>query len=267
MYENEIKNRVEWIREMVNNSNSKGVIVSVSGGIDSAVVLALAKLAFPDETIGIFINIYSSKSAKRNYLRIINSLELKELVVDLNEPFDLLKKSIFEIEDKYSLSIDKYDEYLKFGKINIDRSYLNLKNIDLIFGNIKARLRMTTIYAHAQKENYLVLETSNLSEIIIGYFTKWGDGVGDIAPIADLYKSEVYELAKLLKIPKQIIDSSPSADLWENQTDEEELGFTYDQLEKFNKGVEISSKSKEKIVKIINKNKHKLEVIPKYERK
>ncbi|BDU67620.1 MAG: NAD(+) synthetase [Candidatus Tyloplasma litorale] len=259
----EIEKRIKWLQNKVKEANADGLAVAISGGVDSAVTAALAKKAFPNNTFGIFIGINSSTNAKRNYLRTINFLNIEDKSIDLTDSFENLVKNIFEIEDKYA-SLETYEEYEKTGNAPIDKSYLDLDNLNQIKGNIKARLRMIAIYAHAQKLNYLVLETSNLSEMIIGYYTKWGDGVGDIAPISDLYKSEVKKMAKELNIPEMIINSSPSADLWEGQTDEEELGFTYDELEKYNKNEKINKKSVEKIEEIINKNNHKKDGVYKY---
>ncbi|NQX83365.1 MAG: NAD(+) synthase [Mycoplasmataceae bacterium] len=258
-----IEKRVKWLQKKVNDAGAKGLIVAISGGIDSAVVAALSKKAFPNNTFGIFLEINSSITSKRNFLRTINSLDIEEKVINLNESFDLFLKDVFEISNPYK-TLKIHEKYIKTGIAPVDKTYLNIKNLKSIKGNIKARLRMTAIYAHAEKLNYLVLETSNLSEMIIGYYTKWGDGVGDLAPISDLYKREVYELAKELKIPKIILNSKPSADLWKGQTDEEEMGFTYDQLEYYNKGRKIPLNKEEIIKKLIKRNLHKNDGVYKF---
>lgn len=261
---NNIEKRVQWIKDKVKEANAEGVAIAISGGIDSAVVAALAKRAFPDNTFGVFIGIDSSTTSKRNFLRVINALDIKEKVINLEESFNTFIKDVFEIKDQYQ-SLEAYEEYMKTGIAPVDMSYLEAHNLDLIKGNVKARLRMTAIYAQAQKNNYLVLETSNLSEMEIGYYTKWGDGAGDLAPITDLYKREVFEMAKELGIPDMIIDTPPSADLWDGQTDEDEMGFTYDQLEDHLEGREVPPEVSEKIDKIIKRNKHKRDGIYKYE--
>lgn len=251
-----IQERIEWLQKIVKEAGADGLAIAISGGIDSAVTAALAKKAFPNNTFGIFIGIESSTEAKRNFLRTINALGIEEHYIKLDKTFDLFLKETFETSKEYE-SLEVYEEYIKTGIKPLDKSYLNLKNLDLIKGNIKARLRMVAIYAHAQKNNYLVLETSNLSEMIIGYCTKWGDSVGDLAPITDLYKREVLEMAKELGIPKRIIESEPSADLWEGQTDEKEMQFTYDQLEAYHKGEKIPEEIKVRIEAMIKKNDHK----------
>ncbi len=126
---------------------------------------------------------------------------------------------------------------IEYAKIPID-SILNeflsvsqLEDNDLAIGNLKARIRMSIIYYYANQKNYLVTGTGNKSEILIGYFTKHGDGACDFEPIGDLYKTEVFELSRLLDVPTEIIDKPPRAGLWDNQTDEAEIGMSYDLLD------------------------------------
>ena len=105
------------------------------------------------------------------------------------------------------------------------------KDYRLTVGNIRARVRMTLLYAYAGAKNGLVVGTSNKTEIALGYFTKYGDGGCDIEPIGDLYKTEIFEVAKILGIPQSIIDKKPSAELWEGQTDEDEFEMTYSEID------------------------------------
>jgi NAD+ synthase len=114
------------------------------------------------------------------------------------------------------------DEYLSLTQLEKD---------NLAIGNLKARIRMSIIYYYANAKNYLVSGTGNRSEILIGYFTKHGDGACDMEPIGDLYKTEVYKLSEFLNIPKEIIKKPPRAGLWANQTDEDEIGMSYDLLD------------------------------------
>lgn len=251
-----VNERVKWIQDKVKEANADGVAIAISGGIDSAVVAALAKKAFPDNTFGIFLNMNNSKDSRRNFLRVVEALNIKENTINLQPAFDELVKGVFEIKDPYS-SLEVHEQYEQTGEIDVDKSYLEHPKLDLILGNMKARVRMLAIYAHAQKHNYLVLETTNLSEAELGYYTKWGDGAGDIAPISDLYKREVYELAEELGIPEKVRETKPTADLWTGQTDEDEMGFTYDQFESWHKGEDVPTDIKEKIELMIKKNSHK----------
>ena len=125
-------------------------------------------------------------------------------------------------------------EYTKIPIDSILDEYLSMTELEesrLAVGNLKARIRMSIIYYYANANNYIVSGTGNRSEILIGYFTKHGDGACDIEPIGDLYKTDVYKLAEYLDIPSEVIDKPPRAGLWNNQTDEEEIGMSYDLLD------------------------------------
>ena len=169
---------------------------------------------------------------------------------------------------------------MNYKQIAIDsilKEYLSLTQLDnnnLAIGNLKARIRMSIIYFYANSKNYLVCGTGNKSEILIGYFTKHGDGACDIEPIGDLYKTDVYELAKYLEIPQEIIDKPPRAGLWNNQTDEDEIGMTYKLLDKIlyrfiEKEIDADSIAKEldievnevnDIINRVERNQHKTQV-------
>jgi NAD+ synthase len=129
-------------------------------------------------------------------------------------------------------------------------------------GNIKARLRMIALYYHANLHNYLVCGTGNKTEISLGYFTKYGDGACDILPIGDLYKGEVRELARELNIPENIIKKIPSAGLWSGQTDENEIGFSYEQMDHALRKIEshhIDDETTRRLSEVITKTAHKRE--------
>ncbi len=173
-------------------------------------------------------------------------------------------------------------EYREIAIDSILNEYLCLTQLEedsLAIGNLKARIRMSIIYYYANAKNYLVSGTGNRSEILIGYFTKHGDGACDMEPIGDLYKSEVYKLSEYLNIQEEIIKKPPRAGLWENQSDEEEIGMSYDLLdeilylftEKDMKNTQIAEKldiSVDDVNMIINKiirseHKSKVPEIPK----
>lgn len=224
---------INWIKEEVKKANCSGVAVGISGGIDSALVAYLAKKAFPNDSIGILIPINKKRQFDLEHgLELVKKLDLDYKVIDLSH--------------EYQSMIDKMNVQL-----------------DLTKGNMQARLRMTTIYAFAQERNYLVLGTDNKAEYDLGYFTKWGDGGCDLLPIVNLYKSEVFEYAKKVGIPINIINKTPSAGLWDDQSDEKELGFTYDDYEQYDKNLLTDQQLIEKIKLQISKTNHKRIEIPK----
>jgi len=168
-------------------------------------------------------------------------------------------------------------EYKEIAIDSILNEYLSMTQLDennVAIGNLKARIRMSIIYYYANNYNFLVCGTGNKSEILIGYFTKYGDGACDIEPIGDLYKTDVYKLSEHMNIPKEIIDKPPRAGLWTNQTDEEEIGMNYESIDQIlyhycEKGLnddEIAKKLKiannnvNMIIDKINRSEHKSKV-------
>ncbi|MEE3928510.1 NAD(+) synthase [Mycoplasmopsis ciconiae] len=191
---------VEFLQTSVKRAKAKGLIVGISGGIDSALVVALAKKAFPTSTYGVIMPINNMDFDMPHIKKLEQNLGMNFLEVNLEK----VKKEFDNV--------------------------LNLTN-NLAIANIMPRLRMTTLYALAQENNLLVAGTDNLDEYYIGYFTKHGDGGVDLLPISHLTKSEVRYLASLLNVPEEIILKKPSAGLWEGQSDEDELGITYNDID------------------------------------
>ncbi|WP_339034711.1 NAD(+) synthase [Spiroplasma endosymbiont of Cantharis rufa] len=229
---------VNWLQQEVKKANQKGVIVGISGGIDSAVVAALAKKAFPDDYMTVWMPCKSSELDEKCKLELINKLNLKNVSVDLSKTFEVLSDSL--------------------NKSGIEQSKIAL-------ANSKARLRMTTLYSMAQTHNYLVLGTDNADEWHIGYFTKFGDGGVDLLPIVHLLKREVREAAKILGVPESIINRAPTASLWEDQTDETEIGFSYDLIDDYiiGKSVDIQVKERVEYLHKISEHKRKAAPVPK----
>lgn len=228
-----IDDLVNWIRKEVKKANALGVIVGISGGVDSALVGYLAKKSFPNNSLGILIPINSDCNLDlKDGLELVNKIELKHQIVNLENEYREIKT-----------------------KLDIDSNLIN--------GNIQSRLRMLTIYAYAQKNNYLVLGTDNKAEYDLGYFTKYGDGGCDLLPIVRLHKSEVYNYAKLINVPDNIISKKPSAGFWWDQCDENELGFTYDDYELYCKKNLKDGEIVKKIERQILKTNHKRKQIPK----
>jgi NAD+ synthase len=180
-------------------------------------------------------------------------------------------KNVARLEQAFKMEVKKIylDKVLeKFVKVLPDGG-------NLVYGNLKPRIRMNTLYYLANLKKALVVGTTNRTELEIGYFTKYGDGGVDIEPIADLYKSDIYEMAKRLKIPSEIMEVAPTAALWPGQTDEKELGLTYLQLdaalklmslgfsqEEICSLANIDPKKMQKIIDRKNKNAHKLAMPP-----
>lgn len=235
---------VEWIKEKVNQANAKGCIIGLSGGIDSACVAVLCKKAFPKNTLGIIMPCFSNPDDLNHAKLLAEKFDIPYKIVELVEPF----KSIYqEFEGK---------------------EYVETKN-NLSIANIKPRLRMVTLYYHASKNNYLVAGTDNKTEAMIGYFTKYGDGGVDILPITSLLKRDVRKLAAHLGVPQEIIDKAPSAGLWLNQTDEGELGMTYNELDEILDRIDqernlsdINQKNVEKVKQLIKNSEHKRNMPP-----
>jgi NAD+ synthase len=226
-----------WIKEQVKEANKDGVIFGISGGIDSAVVAALSKNAMGDNVMGLIMPCGSHP-------------EDEEIAIEFSEKFNIKTKT------------------LDLSKVCDDFVTMNPEASKLAKANLKPRLRMVTLYYFANAMNYLVAGTGNKSELCVGYFTKYGDGGVDILPIGSLLKSEVRELANELGIPKRIIERAPSAGLWEGQTDETELGITYEQLDKIIVAIEkndpkgIEPDILKKVQDMITSSRHKRSGIP-----
>ncbi|MFA5349767.1 MAG: NAD+ synthase [Candidatus Omnitrophota bacterium] len=192
---------VAWIRKKAKAAKAKGIILGLSGGIDSAVVCALSREAVGRENVlGLFMPCHSHSRDLKDAKIVAGKLKIKTRSVDLS---------------------GVYDSFLKVLP----------KSSNLALVNLPPRLRMAALYYFANKFNYLVCGTGNKSELMAGYFTKYGDGGVDILPIAGLLKKDVRRLAKELGIPVQIITKAPTAGLWPGQTDEKEMGITYNELD------------------------------------
>ena len=196
----------DWIAAEVKASGGSGAVFGLSGGIDSAVVAALAKRAFPHHTLGVIMPCHSDPRDAEDGAVVAHHFDVPATTVDLAPVFDLLLETLAA-------------------------SSSDLPESRLATANLKPRLRMTTLYAFANQLNYRVLGTGNRSELAVGYFTKYGDGGADFLPLGELVKSEVRDLARHLGVPERVITKSPSAGLWADQTDETEMGLTYEELD------------------------------------
>jgi NAD+ synthase len=234
---------VDWLRALANNAGVNGLLVGVSGGIDSALVSFLIKKAFPDQSLGVIMPCKSNPQDRLDALKVVKAADLKYVEVDLSAGHE-------EIFTKVQQAISDKNEW------NEDRERLG-------DANLRARLRMSTLYTVANNYNYLVVGTDNAAEWYLGYFTKYGDGGVDCVPIVNLTKGEVREWSELLGVPQEILDKSPSAGLWEGQTDEEEMGTTYDMVDRFLEGKEVPEKDRLIIQQLHKRSSHKRQLPPK----
>jgi len=233
-----VNHLVDWLRENVGEAGATGVVLGVSGGIDSAVAAVIAKRAFPDSTMALMMPCESH----------FNDLIHGQLLLEkFHIPF-----RIVDLDNAYHALLTKYESYIK----------IDGQQGQLMKANIKPRLRMMTLYYSAQGRNYLVVGTSNRSEIYMGYATKWGDNAADLQLLGDFLKKEVYELADYLEIPSIIINRPPSAGLWSGQTDENEMGFSYTDLDAYLEGKEINPQVAELIEKMHKQSEHKRRSVP-----
>ena len=202
-----------WIRKEVEKAGAAGVLVGLSGGIDSAVVAVLAKEAMGDHVLTLMLPCHSLYEDEQDAALLAEQFGIRCERLDLSLIYDALL-------------------------------HLLPESGEMCRANLKPRLRMTILYYYANKWNYLVAGTGNKSERLMGYFTKYGDGGADFLPIGDLTKTQVRKLARQLEIPSRIIDRPPSAGLWAGQTDEEDLNIRYEELDKIINSLEKKKESK-----------------------
>lgn len=249
---NEISEYISgWLLEYSNNSKTNGFVVGISGGIDSAVTSTLAAET-GKEVLVIEMPIHQDKSQvarAQDHIAFLKSRypNVKSEIVDLTDMYETFRKSMPKTD---------------------------VASEELALANTRARIRMTTLFYFAGLHNYLVVGTGNkVEDFGIGFFTKYGDGGVDLSPIADLMKSDVYDLGEELEIIDSILDAAPTDGLWgEDKTDEDQIGASYDELEwamefiEFN-GLEDDLLERQKEVLAIYKrrnkaNQHKMNAIP-----
>jgi NAD+ synthase len=221
---------VDWLKNQLEETATKGFVLGLSGGLDSSVCAALLKQT-TDHCLGLILPIESDVKDLDHASAIASTLDIKTQYIDLTSTYANLVKLLPD-GDRVAL------------------------------GNIKARLRMLVLYYHANIHNYLVCGTGNKTEIVLGYFTKFGDGACDILPLGDLSKGEVKELARTLEIPEAIVQKVPSAGLWAGQTDEGEIGFTYEEMDTALKKIEkgnITDATCRALVEVVKRTAHKRE--------
>ncbi len=233
----EMNNAIDWISEYVKKSGVEGVVLGLSGGKDSAVVLAMAVKALGKERV------------------VAVSMPCNSIASDFNDAK--------ECADRFGvkfLTVDLSSTYAEFGK-----EVSKVQQLSSEAGiNVKPRLRMTTLYSIAQSLGYLVIGTGNLCEAMVGYTTKWGDSASDFNPIANFTVDEVLKMGEYLGVPDTIIKKAPNDGLG-GKTDEEKMGIKYSQIaEMIEKGNIEDKTAKENILKRFNSSKHKRTGVPTY---
>ncbi len=193
----------QWLREQLTAAGADGFVVGLSGGVDSSTTAALAVRAVGAERVlGVLMPCHSQPEDARLAQKVAETFGIPTVTVDLTGAYDALMEA------------------------------LPPSDHPLAAANVKPRLRMITLYYLAQSRNYLVLGSGNRTELEVGYFTKYGDGGVDLLPLGGLYKTQVWELARELGVPQEVIDRPPTAGLWPGQTDEGEMGITYRELDR-----------------------------------
>ena len=238
----EVEKVIIWIRDYVKNASATGVVVGNSGGKDSATVIALAVKAVGKENVlavampceSELSDLVDAKLVCDTFLIPLEAIELSSTYLNLERE---MKQKLGVVGEKISKEA---------------------------LANIKPRLRMTTLYAIAQSMGYLVIGTSNLSEIMVGYTTKWGDAACDFNPIANFTVEEVKLIGKYLGVPDVIINKAPNAGL-DTGTDEQNLGVTYSQISEYINEGHTDEEAMKKIEKMNSASSHKREKIPTYE--
>ncbi|MFX1265884.1 MAG: NAD+ synthase [Promethearchaeota archaeon] len=237
---------VGFVSNYMDSAGIDSAVLGLSGGVDSSLVATLACEAIgADRVYGLMLPVDAKEDSEnvKDAVSLADSLDIEHELFEIGPVLNTFE----------SLELDKISQ-----------------------GNLIARLRMATWYAKANKIRGIILGTGNKSEILTGYFTKYGDGGVDILPIGELYKVNVWGLAEHVGVPKKLIDKVPSAGLWAGQTDEGEMGITYRELDSilflaFDQGLEseeivrrgYSRKSVDRVLQLVKKTEHKREPIPK----
>lgn len=224
----------QMIRYAYWNSGCTGIVIGVSGGVDSAVAASFCCRAIgPDRVLGLSLpTAVSNRKDTDDAAALCTALGMEHRIISIEPVLDGF------------------------------RTMPGFTDSPQILGNLMARLRMAVLYYHANRDNRLVCGTSNRSEYMIGYCTKFGDNAADIQPILHLYKSDVYVMARELGIPGTIIDKTPSAGLWPDQTDEGEIGLSYDEIDNALRAMEVhnwqsENPTQEKVLSMVKKSGHK----------
>ena len=237
--EREIHRITDMIREVREESGAEGLVVGVSGGVDSAVSLALcARAVGPDRVVGLLLPAAVTRGGDMEDARdLCRGLSVPSRTIEIEPMLQAITPQTGPPDTPY------------------------------VRGNLAARVRMVILYRTANREHLLVCGTSNRSEYLLGYFTKYGDAAADLQPILHLYKGEVYQIAAALGIPDRIRKKVPSAGLWPGQSDEGEIGLTYARIDAAFLSLEAhgwtaGSPDEEKVLALMHRTEHKRLPVP-----
>lgn len=214
---------IDFIKNETNRIGIKKAVIGLSGGIDSAVSTYLAVKALGKDNVLSVLMPYktSSKASVTDAQSVVKELGVRSKLIEITDMVDT------------------------FVKVINDNEMSGVRK-----GNIMARVRMIVLYDQSAKENALVIGTGNKTEVLLGYTTLFGDSACAINPLGGIYKTQVFELAKHLGVPRPIIEKKPSADLWEGQTDEGEMGLTYAEVDKYLYTKVDENKTDEELMKL-----------------
>ncbi len=246
-----------WLRDRLDEGGAERFVLGLSGGIDSAVVCGLCvQAAGADRVLGVIMPSSSQPDDAASAQRVAEAFGVKTQTVDLSSITETFYAAMPSADDLASTSAGTVE-----------------KRQQLATANVRPRLRMTTLYYIANLTRGIVVGTGNKSEAMIGYFTKYGDGGVDLFPIIDLYKHEVRAVAREIGVPESVIARPPSAGLWEGQTDEDEIGMTYEELDRTLSALETGDTSGldqaklKQITDLVTISNHKRIPVPRYLRK
>lgn len=227
-----------WLADQVRRAGAGGLVVGLSGGVDSAAVAALSVRAVGRERVlGLIMPCHSAPGDAEAARQVAGVLGIETLTVDLSHAYDALV-AVYSPEAE------------------------GTEKRRLALANLKPRLRMATLYFHAALRGYLVAGTGNRAELYVGYFTKYGDGGVDLLPIGSLVKGQVRELARYLGVPEAIVTRTPSAGLWSGQTDEGQMGIRYDDLDRYLLTGEATPELRERVEAMHRESEHKRQLPP-----
>jgi NAD+ synthase len=244
---------VDWLRDTLARSGARGFVFGLSGGIDSALVARLCQMAAPGRIVGVLMPCHSDPRDEEDALLVARHFDIPTVRVDLAPSYDLLTGVLQQALTQLQRAVHA-----------VARPEADDIKARVPMANVKPRIRMATLYFVGNSLNYVVAGTGNRSELSIGYFTKYGDGGVDLLPIGEMLKSEVRDAARELGIPQPVIDKAPSAGLWLGQTDEEEMGFSYADLERYlTEGPgSVAADVATRIERLIHASEHKRALAP-----